>query len=509
VALTALLFSWSFSASALSSAGDLDLSFGGDGKVSTSFSYAFQLVQAIAVQPDGKVVAAGIAGNSPHDDDFALARYNGDGTLDSTFGTGGRVTTDFFGNSDEIFGIALLPQGQILVAGSAYNSQNYANFAIARYNFNGTLDTTFGSGGKVLTDFFGSDSGARALVVLDDGKILVAGWAYHGGYTDCDWALVRYDRDGSLDASFGENGRVVTEINGNGSARSIGIQSTGKIVLGGEAWGDDTGDWDFGLTRYKPSGKLDKSFGTDGKVITDFFGEVDSIAGLGIQPDDKIVAAGTANADGTSNFGLARFNPNGTLDSSFGSGGKVKTKFSNTSSVADAIIIQSDEKIVAAGHTWGAGADFALARYNTDGSLDSTFGTSGKLQTDFFQGNDEAYAATLAPDGRIIVGGIAQAPRGGDAFAVACYLAKGTPNITGAEVRGKKLFVYGANFDDGSEVYLDEEKQKTANDSEHPDTILIGKKAGKKIAPGQTVMLRVKCPDGRLSNEFSFTRPIE
>lgn len=503
VTVAVIFISLNFPAVA-SSAGDLDPSFGGDGKVITSFLYEFQMVKAIAVQPDGKVVAAGLAGHNPKDEDFALARYNGDGTLDNSFGTDGRVITDFFGKSDGISGICLLPNGQILAAGWAFISESFGNFAIARYNSNGMLDTNFGSGGKVVTGFFGADCGADTPAVLHDGKILIAGWAYNPDYTDSDWALVRYNADGTLDASFGDNGRVLTEMPGDGYITSLGTQSNGKIIAGGLAWGND---WDFALTRYKASGKLDNSFGTDGKVLTDFSGQADTLSGLGIQSDDKIVTAGVSVVSGTSQFALARFNPNGTLDPSFGSEGRVITEFGNSLSVASAITIQSNGKILAAGTA--GGADFALARYNPDGSLDTTFGTGGKVRTDFLNSSDQCFAATLAPDGRIILGGYAHTPRAGDAFAVACYLAKGTPNITNALVSGKKLFVFGANFDEGSSIYLDGMEQATKNDADNPETILIAKKAGKRIAPGQTVMLQVKCSDGSLSSQYSFTRPLE
>jgi uncharacterized delta-60 repeat protein len=180
--------------------------------------------------------------------------------------------------------------------------------------------------------------------------------------------------------------------------------------------------------------------------------------------------------------------------------------------------IQPDGKIVGAGWTSGSPHDFALARYNTDGSLDETFGTGGKVTTDFFGLDDEIEGITITPNGRVIaVGGATTAGSAGEDFALACYLTEAILppppllEITGAEVQGKRLIVYGKNFEMGAELLMNGEKQKkTFNDDVNPTTVLIAKKSGKKkIAPGQTVTLQVRNPDGTLSNEFLYTRPVE
>ena len=506
VAFSALLLSWNIPVSASSKAGDLDPSFGGDGKVTTYLSSIGGAVTAIAVQPDGKVVAAGTIEERA----FALARYNPDGFPDLTFGFIGVVITEV-GGIGIIFSMSLLPDGKIVVAGVGVSTPNGFDFAVARYNPDGTLDTTFGSGGIVLTDFFGDSDSAYALTVLDDGKMIVTGTTWNPTSNNRDFGLVRYNSDGSLDESFGDGGRVVTDISGSDYAYGIGIQSSGKIVVGGSSSG--TGS-NFALARYKRDGKLDRSFGTDGKVITDFSGGYDRAYSLKIQPDDKIVLGGYAEIEEGGwyqGFALARYDANGTLDPTFGGGGKVTTIYSSFSCTVTALAIQADGKIVAAGQRRELAdtEDFAVTRYDTDGSLDGSFSSGGMAITDFFNYQDQAWAVTIAPDGRIIVGGMARDSHDTYYFAVACYLAKGTPNITSAVVSGKKLFVYGTYFDEGSDIYLDGEKQKTKNDSDNPETVLIGKKAGKKIAPGQTVTLQVRCPDGRESREYSFTRLVE
>jgi hypothetical protein len=156
------------------------------------------------------------------------------------------------------------------------------------------------------------------------------------------------------------------------------------------------------------------------------------------------------------------------------------------------------------------GKDFALARYNGDGSLDDTFGVSGKTTTDFYGQDDWAWGTALTPNGRIIAAGYAMNPENAD-MALACYTAfEVTPEVTGAEVRSKKLYVYGKNFGMEAELLMNGEKQKkTSNDGLNPSSLLITKKAGKKIGRGETVTLQVRNPDGRLSNEYSFTRPVE
>jgi uncharacterized delta-60 repeat protein len=499
-----LLLTWNLPVSAYSRAGDLDPSFGGDGKVTADFFPYNSYATAIAVQPDGKVVAAGYAEYGWSSYRFALARFNQDGTLDATFGSSGRVLTDFEGEYEEISAMALLPTGKIVVAGKVHN-----DFGVARYNSDGRLDTTFGSGGKVLTDFFGGYDSALAIAVQDDGKILVAGeveiYALH---YDC--GLVRYNSDGGLDESFGDNGRVITEMGSGDFAHGIGIQSSGKIVVGGSSYGIG---FDFALARYKPNGKLDRSFGADGKVITDFYGDHDQALSLKIQPDDKIVLAGCTDIEGGyRGFALARYNADGSLDQTFGGDGKVSTHYSQYEYVVAAVTIQADGKIVAAGSRYlrpGYKYDIAVARYNTNGSLDGSFNQGGLVVTDFSNQEDHARDVTITPDGRILVGGGSRVYGFRDDFAVACYLSKGAPNITGASVSGKKLFVYGTDFDEGADIYLNGVKQKTKNHPDWPNTALIGKKAGKKIEPGQTVLLQVVCSDGRVSNEYIFTRPTQ
>jgi uncharacterized delta-60 repeat protein len=406
--------------------GDLDPGFGEGGKVTTAFGGA---ATSIAVQPDGKLVLAG-GGTT----DFALARYNGDGTLDSSFGANGKITTEVLHHYNEAFAIAIQTDGKIVAAGGAGDFSTSDGFALVRYNSDGSLDSSFGNRGKVTTAFDGSESEAYAIAIQSDGMIVA------GGYVEgmpSHFALARYNPNGKLDKSFGVGGKVTTSFSNFGvKASSMAIQPDGKIVLAGYAGAQD-GRIDFALARYNSDGSLDSTFGASGKVTTDLFGQSDLAFAAALQPDGRIVLAGLSGivagfgsgGEDALDFALVRYNSDGSLDTSFGSGGKVVTDFGNNEAIY-AVGVQRDGRIVAAG-TAGVGdtSDFALARYNSDGSLDSTFGSTGKITTDFSDW-DAAYALAILPSGRIVAAGSSST---GPGFALACYQIEALiPNITGA-----------------------------------------------------------------------------
>ncbi len=366
--------------------GELDLMFGVGGKVTTDFG-GTENAFALVLQPDGKLVAAGVSGAN-----FALARYNADSSLDATFGAGGLVMSGI-GGAGVARALILQPDGKLVAAGSSG-----VDFVLARYNTDGTLDTSFGAGGLATTDFGGTEN-AFALIRQPDGKLVAA------GASGADFALARYNVDGSLDPTFGAGGEVTTGFREPGVARALILQPDGKLVAAGAS------GTDFALARYNVDGSLDATFGIGGKTTVGISGPGAAFA-LIRQPDGKLVAAVASGAD----FALARYNANATLDSTFGSGGKLATSFGGSAG-ANALILQPDGKLVAAG---ASGADFALARYNVDGSLDATFGAGGKVTTGF-GGTEEASALILQPDGKLVAAGFSSAN-----FALARYQGDGT-----------------------------------------------------------------------------------
>ena len=276
----------------------------------------------------------------------SMVKASGDGSLDATFGSGGKVITSVtVGDSGK--SVVVQSNGKIVVAGDGFG-----DIELVRYNVDGSLDVSFDSDGKVVTDVGFNDSG-NAVALQNDGKIVVAGTT---GTPTTDFAIVRYSTDGSLDPSFGTGGIVTTSIGRNDDAKSVVIQSDGKIVVAG------TSDSDFVVVRYTSSGVLDSGFGTGGKVTTDIGSSTnDSANSVAIQSDGAIVVAGTSAND----FAIVRYTSAGALDTGFGTGGKVTTDIgTSTFDSAQSLVIQADSKIVVAGSSsTGAAPSFAVTRY--------------------------------------------------------------------------------------------------------------------------------------------------
>ena len=295
--------------------------------------------------------------------------------------------------------------GKLVVAGLSRQGSRRL-WALARYSAAGHLDRRFGAGGKVLTDFGArSEGGARALAIRPDGKTVVAGYMYVPPRTFTGFAVARYAVSGMLDRTFGRNGKVMTYFGSppkGASAAAVAIQRDGKVVAVGRSTGR------FALARYTLRGRLDPAFGRGGKVLTDFGARSDGYANaVAIQPDGKVVVAGDVFR-GTDFFGLARYNADGTLDRSFGQGGRVLTKVGAFNSHASALIVQPDGKLVVAGMAFVApDGDFALVRYTTDGKLDPTFGRGGVVVTD--AGN--AWALAVQRDRKVVTAGVDSGPR--------------------------------------------------------------------------------------------------
>jgi uncharacterized delta-60 repeat protein len=392
--------------------------------VTTSIGSSDEEVLAVAIQSDGKVIAVGFSNNGSNND-VALVRYNTDGSLDNSFGTNGKVTTAIGSGRDEAIDIAIQSDGKIVVAGMSHNGTDL-DFAVVRYEADGSLDSGFGTGGKVTTDI-GVDDEVRALAIQSDGKIVAVGYSDSG--SNLDIAVVRYTASGVPDTTFDGDGIVTTSV-GSADDRGydVAIQSDGKIVVTGDA---DMGafpstSWDFAVLRYNSDGSLDTGFDSDGKVTTDFEGGTPNHGrGVVIQSDGKIVVSGSSN-DSTWDVVAARYASNGSLDTSFDGDGKVLVSIGGSHDFSEALALQSDGKIVMVGSSNnGSDNDFGLVRLNTDGSLDGSFDGDGKVTTPIGSGHDTGSDVAIQGDGRIVMAGPSSNGSDND-FAIARYYPDGS-----------------------------------------------------------------------------------
>jgi len=347
--------------------GTLDDSFASGGTATTTFGNNPCYVTGLAIQADQKIVAAGsILG--PPSSGFALARYTAEGSLDPSFGSSGTVMT-VVGAGSAANAVALQPDGKILVAGMSTPSSTSSSqpFALARYNADGSLDAAFGNGGTVMTAIGTDQDGINSLAVQADGKIVVAGYSNYGSPGEPAMALARYNADGSLDPTFGSSGKLTTLFdNGNLSwASGVTVQPDGKIVASG--FSDASYPFNsrtFAFARYLPDGTLDWAFGSSGKVTGTPVSQANALA---IQADGKIIFAGaaTSTSPGRSAFLVARLRADGQIDRRFGIQGSVTTMFSTDGDEATGIAIQADGKVVVVGRAgWPPGpVSFSLARY--------------------------------------------------------------------------------------------------------------------------------------------------
>ncbi|SDX40540.1 delta-60 repeat domain-containing protein [Allochromatium warmingii] len=378
------------------------------GKVTTDFG-SYEFGYSIKQQTDGKILLAGSGFNINSYYDFTLARYNPDGSLDTGFGKNGRLKTDF-GGSEGAYNITMQSDGKILVTGPS-DVTGSIDFALARYNIDGTLDTSFNDDGWATVDFGGWDE-SFYVATQSDGKILIAGSSNVDD--DYDFALARYNQDGTLDTSFDNDGWLKTDLGGQDEAFSIALQNDGKILLVGSTELNDNGN--LSLARYNADGSLDTSFNSSGWVTTDF-GGWDEGLNVTLQDDGKILVVGATDLNENVDFLLARYNTDGSLDTSFADDGWIVSDFSDWD-VGYSIMLQTDNKILVAG---SANNDFALLRYNADGTLDNSFNENGLVTTDFGTDEDYGQSIVLQADGKILVGG-----QGGSDFALVRYNANGT-----------------------------------------------------------------------------------
>lgn len=391
--------------------GSLDPTFGEGGIVQTDIGALTRSESssddggAIALMADGRIVVAGETSIASATD-IAVVRYLADGTVDRTFGEEGVVTTDVglasdYGSAsyDSVAAVAVMEDGRVVVGGSANTSSS--NFAVVRYLADGTLDPDFGKGGAVTTDirpFTGGDPNsidfARAMALLDDGRILLAGLAQFRvrigdtSYNYNDFALVRYQADGTLDATFDEDGVITTDVRTTtggefasaDGATGVTILDDGRMIAVGYANVDNAQSSDFTVIRYLSNGELDPSWAEDGIAMTDIGayveqdpGSIDTAAAVALTPDGRVLVAGYANlnAAGEENFAIAQYLPDGTLDLAFGNDGVISTNVTamitdhrNEQERAQSVALMADGRFVVGGNLVFGMDEMALVRYH-------------------------------------------------------------------------------------------------------------------------------------------------
>ena len=398
----------------------LDPDFGQDGTVLTSFGTSEVGIRAIIQLSDNKLLAVGEAYSS-NAESALLARYLVDGTLDASFGTEGSVTFMVNGSETYLDNAIVDASGKIYVVGEVQTGSNGYSGAVIRLTSNGDLDTSFGNNGAVLTTFGTAlDAVVTDIAVQPDGQIVVSGVVDDNSdpvYDElADFALARYNTDGTLDTSFGNAGYVITTFNANhyDALLSILLLPDGKIVASGFSFTEDPNTFedssDVVAARYNADGSLDTSFGNDGKVIINV-GDFDYIEGMALQSDGKILLCGdtTIISQEIDDSLIVRLNADGSLDTSFSNDGVVITPFLNSAenfSSAHTVIANADGSILAVGGAFdNEGNEYynTIAKYNANGTLDTSFRDDGKFE---FQNNEaETYDAIVTNAGKLLLAG--------------------------------------------------------------------------------------------------------
>lgn len=372
--------------------GDLDLMFGNRGSVVGPGYRGLDGVTSLAQQQDGKVIAAG----------RAIVRYSTDGAIDTDFGLQGVITAPPL-----IFTALAITEGGMLLAAGNYESASGDSFVeVRRYDAAGESDRSFGVAGEVATRV-GISTGAYAMVVQGDGKLVVGGYTYAGEPQASGMLVLRYTPSGTIDSTFGAQGHVI--VPNGGVVRALALQPDGKILAAGYTQNDDQ----FAIIRVNSDGSIDRGFGDTGMIYTSFGGTVDHAYAMVVQSDGKIVTAGSTSVEGgqVERFALARYNEKGRLDASFGSSGQVITPLRGRAR-AHALALQPDGRLVAAGQTIASNREsptgltsyFAVVRYRSDGQLDRSFGGTGTVTT-LLEASAAAQALIVQPDGHLLVAG--------------------------------------------------------------------------------------------------------
>ena len=383
--------------------GSLDSTFGRNGEVINRFSN-YNYIQALALQNDGKIISAGGSGNI--DAYCIIARYNIDGSLDKSFATNGKATFALGDSTAAIYDVAIQTDGKILVTGQAHLGGVWNQLIVLRYNKDGSTDSSFGRNGLVYLQSKDGNYIGESIAIQPDNKILIGGF-FPDRENNVDYMMVvRLLTNGKLDSSFNGNGKNFISFGPFTSPKSIALQDDGKIV--GAATGSSakypylTG---VALFRLNANGKPDKSFGDNSQTVA-YVKSQNECHNMKISASGKIVVTGATYDDDyfQQDEFVMRFNANGFVDSSFGNNGSVVTDFGKTDAGAK-LVIQTNGKIVVAGSSYTDTTSVStLVRYTQNGSLDKTFGKNGKVITTFTPGNSSAQTLVLQRDGKFITG---------------------------------------------------------------------------------------------------------
>ncbi len=388
--------------------GDFDLTFGDAGTTSVSFGDGYAEAHDVAVDRDGSIALAGRASRA-----FTVVRLKPDGTPEPAFDGDGKVTTPI-GTFALANSVVVQDDGKVVAAGHTNPTAGSldADFALARYNLDGSLDTTFGDGGIVTTSFPGA-AYVTELVLQPDGALVAAGTSSPetNGPIQSDFALARYLPDGRLDPAFGERGQVVSDLRSSPDfLDALVLQPDGKLVAGGtseQADPDAPSDLALALVRYRADGTLDTSFGAGAKTFTDTGGRFETLSALALQSDGSLVGAGEyVTPDGTKRQVLVvRHDAAGKLDTTFGDDGVVVTSPAPQSE-ASGVTVDGDDRIVVVGPGVDGGAhegkSWVVVRYLPDGALDESFGEDGVVRSDIGR---LVNAVEMQRDGRIVAAG--------------------------------------------------------------------------------------------------------
>ncbi|MBV9963142.1 MAG: T9SS type A sorting domain-containing protein [Parafilimonas sp.] len=382
--------------------GSLDKSFNKNGKTTTIIGNAAS-ANTEAFQSDGKIVVAGYI--STNDDfDFLTMRYNTNGTLDKSFGKNGKATINF-GSTDIITAIAVQPDDKIVAAGYTYVS-GYSQIVLVRYKADGTIDKHFGNSGTIITDVNGQNSSPTSIVIQADGKIVVAGYTYNGSNSDI--VLLRYRNNGELDTHFNATGEIIADFGDEEAPQCMALQPDGKIVL--SCFVGSFPNTDFLTLRFNKNGTVDNKFGVDGRVYTDFGGS-DYPSSIVILSNNKILVGGSSYIQPENNpvIAFVRYKPSGDYDLVFGESGMATYNDSDYVLNPTAMLVDKNNKILVGGYAQNGinYYDALLMRFSPLGKIDQNFGYKGKVFTDFGFSGDFMYAAQLQTDGKVVGTGVA------------------------------------------------------------------------------------------------------